>query len=227
MNARILILCCLLIASVSFSQTLSKYGVKGGLIFTGMETANISSVFADSSAFLNFLSFDFGVYAEMFNSKKFCISAELHYSVKGERNPNFNKLLVPITSENHPYYEYQYLSDRFHFLSIQLLPKYRFVITPSGENIYVIGGGKIDMLVKNNNSGDNKEIKGINNFRFDFGVTAGLGIEVMNFLSFEFRYERSLRGPYEILYGDKTVTRTFNSVMFLTGISFRKKNYFQ
>jgi hypothetical protein len=203
------------------SQHISKYGIKAGLIFTGMTTSNESSVFVDSAAFLNFLSFEAGIYAEIFNTRKFCLSAELHYSIKGERNPNFNTVLIPVTLSNGQYYEYKYLSDRFHYISFQLLPRYRLVITPSGENLYVLGGGKIDLLIHNTNSGDNKTVE-INNFKLDFGVTTGLGIELMNFLNFEFRFEHSFRGPYKFSYGDKTVTRTFNSIIFFTGVSFNK-----
>lgn len=206
----------------SHPQTFHKIGFRGGLIFTGMATSSEASVFSDSASFLNFLSYEFGVYAEMFNSKHFCLSTEFHYRVKGERNPNFNKVIRPVTLNNGQYYEYRYLSDRFHYISLQILPRYRIAITHTDENLYLFGGGVLDLLIYNTNSGDNETVDDIKNFKLDFGATAGIGIELMNFLTFEFRYEHSFRGPYELSYGDKTVTRSYNSLIFLTGISFNK-----
>jgi hypothetical protein len=89
---------------------------------------------------------------EFLNSEKFCLSAEFHFTRKGERNPNHLAIVETINTSQGLMYDYKYLTDRFYYLSLQLLPKYRFVVTPTKDNIYLISGPKFDLIISNTNS---------------------------------------------------------------------------
>lgn len=211
-----------LLNQAAYGQILYNYGLKGGVTLSGISSTNESIITTNNSFFVNFLSYDFGIYAELLNSKKFCVSAEVHYIARGNDNPNFNKIIYVEQSNGENIFKSKFLNDRFQYISFQVLPKYRFVITPSGENLYVFGGPRIEFLTGNSNSGGFTNTMDLKSFRTDFGATLGLGAELINFLILEFRFEHNFRGPYTFSYGDKTASLLHNSFSFLTGIAINK-----
>lgn len=204
------------------SQTPDKFGIRAGIIFTGISTSNDDkNLFYDSSAFLSHLNFTVSVYKEWFTKKKFSISTELIYSVVGDKNV-LVKYLKPVPTNQGEFYEESYITNRFQYLSLHILPRYRFVVTPSGENMYVYAGPTADMLIGNYSSENFENVYELDNFKMTFGGAFGLGLELMDFLTFEFKLLHSFTGPYNIKYGDKTISRRYTSAVFYTGVSFNK-----
>ncbi|RPI13350.1 MAG: PorT family protein [Ignavibacteriae bacterium] len=218
----ILIFVLFTLVSSVHSQTENKFGIKAGCIFTGISTSNDDkNLFYDSSTFLNHLNYTVGFYKEWFNTEKFCLSTELIYSTKGDINV-FVKLVKDVSTNQGEFYESYYVSNRFQYLSLQLLPRYRIVLAPKSENMYIFGGPSLDLLVNNYISDDRTDFKKIDNMKLELGAVIGLGVELMNFLTFEFRFDHNFTGPYTISYGDKTIARRYSSAVFYTGISFNK-----
>ncbi len=223
MIKKILILVILIfIVNSSYSQTFTKFGLKCGLIFNGISTENDQAKVVGENAFFNFLSYNFGMYGEFFNTRRFCLSSEIHFTLKGERNPNFIGVVQTQNSNQHTLYEFKYLSDRFYYLRFQLLPRFRFLLTTSNENIYVLGGPTFDYMFANSNSGDAKNIKDIENSRLEFGALFGVGIEMWDIVSFEFRVEHTFSSLYTISYSNNNITRHHNALLFLTGLNLKK-----
>ena len=214
----IIIIIFLFPVSQIYSQTLYKFGIKGGLNFSGLSTSDdAKNVFYDSSAVFNLLTFDIGIFAELFNFQRFCVSAELHYLTKVENNPNLNKQLILNSSNHGEFYSYEYLSDRLHYLSLQLLPRYRFVITDEDE-LYFMGGPEFDYLTGYSNS-ENDNIIAMKNGTISAGGILGFGGEYHELITFDFKYEHDFTNTYKISYGDKSVSRKSSSISFVAGIS--------
>ena len=74
------------------SQIINKFGLKGGALLNNLTSYDDDAVY--TGFYRNYteksllLSFDLGLFAEFFDSPKFCVSGELHYNVKGEENKN-------------------------------------------------------------------------------------------------------------------------------------------
>lgn len=207
----------------SSSQILGKYGIKAGLVFNGISTGNDISVFTDSSAYLNFLAFDIGIYAELFNTKNFCVSTELHYLVRGEQNPNFIKILTRIPPAYLEIYEYKYLSDRFNYLSFQILPRYILNLTQRNK-LFAFAGPRFELRIGNSNSGidDDSKIFEMSNYKLETGGSIGFGGEMLDVFSFEFRYDYNFSNIYGLSYRNNIVYRKHNSLTFLLGLSLSK-----
>ncbi len=206
------------------SQFIDKFGIKAGAIYTGLSSPydrnkTLTEIFEKQSNAGSLLSYDLGIFAELFNKPRFCVSMEIHYCVKGESNFNQVKLLSP--DENHPgYYSYRGFSDRFQYLSFQVLPRWRFELN-SSDKIYLFIGPKLDMLLGNYNSDD---LSGLNvkNYGSEIGFAAGIGNEVWELFYLELKYEHSFSSVYNIKYGGDTYGRKFSSISLLAGLSLKK-----
>lgn len=222
---RYMLLCLILFLPASASsQLVNKFGVKGGAILTHISTPfetndALKSIFENQTDAKYFLNFDIGVFAEIFDKPKFGVSVELHYNTKGESNYKTLKLLYPVENTS-GHYKYQGVSDRFHYLSFQVLPRWRFELN-SNDKLYFFGGPKVDFLIGNNNSDNLNEVH-FDNFNPEFGLIAGIGNEVNDVFFLELKYEYSLSSIYTLNYGSESYGRKNSSFLLLMGVSFKK-----
>jgi hypothetical protein len=207
-----------------YSQLINKFGIKGGAIVSWLSepysdnpvTASFEQ--SKSQTYL-FLTFDIGIYAELFDSPKFCVSTELHYVNRGEEKEGPVKFLAPV--ENQPgFYEYRAVSDRFEYLSFQILPRWKYEIN-SSDRLYLFLGPKLDYRIGNHNSDGFNDVK-FKNSRAELGLIAGIGNEIWELLLLELRYDYSLTNTYQIEYGSNTYGRKNNSVSLSLGFSLKK-----
>ena len=229
----LLLVCFIIFTSVinsSHSQTIGKYGVKGGFIVTGLSTFNeyppynldqANPYIYDNSDFFNYLSFDAGIYAELFNSEEFCVSAELHYSVKGESGRvtyQVPHLLSSYFGQN--IWETGELSDKASFLSLQILPRYRAGISKNSEDdIYFFTGPVFNFMLTNEGIFTKPQYIVRKEFPGDIGLAIGLGFEVNRKFTLELKLDYSLTGSYDFTYGNQKVSRNYNTFSVLTGFA--------
>ncbi len=215
----------ILIASVNFSQVRNNYGIKGGFNFSGISSSATNTVFKEESIRMNCFNFDLGIFKEWFSTKRFCLSTELHYAVKGEITGNAYVDIIPTMKKIFYVYTTWFFPDRFQYLSFQLLPKYRtgFTVPPAVDNLYLEGGIGLNTMVGNYNSDIDTNIVHLKNFDCEVSGILGMGIEIAHFIDIEFRYEHTFNGPYTATFGNTEIYRNLNSFIFLTGISI---NYF-
>jgi hypothetical protein len=231
-NAPCLIITFILLLSVvnnSRSQTLGKYGIKGGFIVTGLSTSNQNIPFIldqanlyiyDKSEYFNFLSFDVGLYAELFNSEEFSVSSELHYSVKGETN-KVNYIVPHLIGSNFGENEWETgeLLNKAGFLSLQILPRYRAGISEHGEDdVYFFAGPGFNLMVKDYTEITQPDYIEKIKFPGDISGIIGLGFEVDKTFLLELKLEYGLTGSYYLKYGNDKVRRNFNTFSVLTGL---------
>jgi hypothetical protein len=217
-NYKVLFIICLIFSlQITESQILSKYGIKSGLLWTGLTAPNSTNAFGNfSPSLFNFISVDFGIYAEIFNKERFCISTELHYVTKGEDPADNFQYPVQIDPNRGEVYNFTNISNRFHYISLQLLPRYRFGLTQD-DKVYFLLGPHFDYMIGNSYSEDNNEFK-VKNSKLELGVTSGIGGEVRDKINFEFRFEYNLTGTYKLKYGNESVSRHNISLIFMAGV---------
>jgi hypothetical protein len=221
MNKKIIIFFIIISSFNSiYTQTFNKFGIKSGLIFNGISTQNDGASIVEESAIFNYLSYDFGLFGEFFNSKKFCISTELHFTAKGEKNAAY--VIITKNTTQGQIYDFEYLSDRFYYISLHTLPKYRFFHSSRNENLYVMAGPKFDFLISNSNSDNYENSLKIKNSNLEVGALIGFGIEVWDIVSFEFRFEHTFTPVYKLSYNNGNITRHHNALVFLTGLNLKK-----
>jgi Outer membrane protein beta-barrel domain len=229
----LIILIFLTIISVSdksYSQTFSKFGIKAGFITTGLSTFNEKSPYTldnanlyvnDKSDYFNFLSFDVGIYAELFNSEEFSVSTELHYLVKGETDKaayTVPHLLSSNFGEN--VWETGEISDKAGFVSFQILPRYRAGISKEGEDdVYFFAGPVFNFMVNDDISATQPKYIEKIGFPGDIGIALGLGYEVNRKFMLELKLDYGLTGSYNFVYGNDKVKRSFNTFSVLTGLA--------
>lgn len=220
--------------SLCQSQIISKLGIKGGFLITGLHTFNQNEMFtdekpntfiSDSSRFFSSLNFDIGIYTEWFNSDHFCISTELHYRTKDEPDTAF--YIVP-----HQYYDPRHfvwrwetgiLTDNTQYLSFQILPRFRMVISPDNrDNIFVYGGPNFDFAVKDNSYSTKPKYTNRNYFFSNIGGIFGGGFEWNQLITAEIRIEHDFTGPYDFRYKNDEIARRYTTFTFLLGISIYK-----
>jgi len=214
----------------SYSQIFSKFGIKAGFITTGLSTFNEKSPYTldqanlyiyDESDYFNYLSFDIGVYAEWFNLEEFCVSTELHYLVKGEKDKSI--YLVPhLISSNYGQniWETGQISDKASFLSFQVLPRYRAGISKEAEDdIYFFAGPVFNFMLANDiNVTQPKYFEKIG-FPGDISIALGLGYEINRKFMLELKLDYGLTGSYNFKYGNDRITRSYNTFSVLTGVA--------
>jgi hypothetical protein len=213
-----------------YSQTPNKYGIKAGLILTGIQSINNpDNVIEYQNAFYNFFSYDFGIYKEWTFSRMFGVSTELHYILKGESRQDL-KLSIITATQPFIVVENNYIPDRFNYISAQLLPRIMFAQSNKVRNsndvwfLYLFGGPTFNMLLSSsssNASGSSNTIP-LKKGKIEVGAMLGLGSEMFDFLSIEFRMEHIFNGPFNVVYPDYTLTRVHNSLYFLVGFAFNK-----
>ncbi len=215
--------CIIIFLALNFSrsdaQLINKFGVKGGVILSGMMSSGYIPVIMQNQSdnAYHFLTFDAGVFVEWFDSKHFCLSTELHYNIKGEQKENPFKLLYLAANGE---YKYGSVSDRFQYLSFQLLPKWKFIVTQE-DNVYLFLGPKFDYRVGAYNADTDEDIK-VSSGKMETGFAIGFGNEVWDIFRVDFKYEQSFSSVYNITYGPTTVSRRNASFVVLLGISFKK-----
>jgi hypothetical protein len=223
MNKIILVLCVLYFHALhSDCQIVNKWGIKGGLILSKISLSDYNPDFFSSepSGKYKFLSFDAGIFVEFFDSRYFCISTELHYNIKGEEDEKLFKTMVPVKSGLIEMYEYKYMNDRFHYLSLQFLPRWKYIVN-SEDKLYFFAGPKFDLRLSNSSSISESAVK-FTNSRLEAGLTLGIGNEIWDLFSFELRFEHNFSNAYSIVYGDESYNRKHNSFYLLAGLSLKK-----
>ncbi len=223
-NVICILLFLVLVNVHSSSQALSRLGVKTGILFSGLTSGDDNQFFDSDISIVNFISYDIGFFAEMFTSKTFTLSAELHYNLKGERNQNFIKVITKEESQQGTIYSLKYMSDRFHYISLQVLPRYHFVLSRN-ETLFLQGGPCLDYLIGNSNSEHDNTLP-VKNSNFEFAAIAGFGATVNNWLILDFRFQHNFTPTYTFSYGNEKLSRYNNSAVFLVGFvlkSFKNK----
>jgi Outer membrane protein beta-barrel domain len=224
----------LLLSGHTHSQTFSKFGIKAGFLITGLHTFNKSDMFTgymantfigDSSKFFSSLNFDVGLFTEWFNSEKFCISAELHYRVKEE--PDTAYYIVPNRHFDYELWQWIWekgnLHDKAHYLSFQILPRYRVVVTPDKkDNIYIFAGPTFDFLLSDESSYTEPNYISTGGLVRNIGAVLGAGFEWKKWLIAEIRIDHDFTGPYNFKYKNDEIARRYTTLTFLVGISFGK-----
>ena len=225
-----IIILLLITAENTHSQTFNKFGLKGGFSVSGLSTFNPktpSTIYGtnlyiyDKSDYFNFFSFAIGVFTEWFNSEEFCLSAELHYSVKGETD----KTIYTVPDPNHlnigNEWENGMLNDKAYFVSLQMLPRYRVGISEKGEdNVYIFAGPTFNFLVSNKSTYSQPDYIKNKGPLGDIGGAFGIGFESNKTYSFEIKLDYNLTGSYDFKYENDVVTRRYNSISVVTGIAF-------
>jgi hypothetical protein len=220
----ILIILFFTAANKSPAQTFSKFGIKGGFSVSGLSTFNPNKPFTllgtnlyvyDKSDNFNFFSFDIGVYTEWFNSEEFCVSAELHYTLKGETDKAIYTVPDPNNISNVNEWESGVLKDKAYYLSFQILPRYRVGISEHGEdNVYLFIGPTFNFEMNNTSSYSHPNHVNTKGPMGDIGTAFGIGFEVDKILSCEIKLDYSLTGSYDFIFGKDEVTRRYNSFSF-------------
>ncbi len=216
----ILFLGLILAGQNSSSQVVNKFGIKGGLILSKLSMNEfVSDAFSyEPERKYKFLSFDIGLYAELFDSRFFCVSTELHYNVKGEES--FEDFMILQPNRQNDGFEFKKVNDRFHYISLQVLPRWRFMVNTE-DKLYVFGGPRFDLRIGSSKSGGTSDIP-LSNGIIESGFTVGFGNEFWELLITEFRYEINLSNVYNITYGNTVVKRKNHSFSLLMGLSLKK-----
>ncbi len=225
----LIILLLLITAKNIQSQTFYKYGIKGGFSVSGLSTFNPQKPFTnngtnlyvyDKSDFFNFFSLDIGAFAELFNSEEFCVSAELHYLLKGESDKVLYTVPDPNNLNSGNEWENGALNDRAYYLSLQILPRYRVGISEKGEdNVYLFAGPAFNFLVSNESSYSQPKYVITKKPFGDIGGAFGIGFESNRTFTCEIKLDYNLTGSYTLKYGNVEVTRRYNSISVLAGIA--------
>lgn len=202
------------------SQVVNKFGLKGGLLLSKLSMNEfVSDAFSyEPERKYKFLSIDLGLYAELFDSRFFCVSAELHYSIKGEES--FEDFMILQQGNTPNEFVYKKVNDRFHYISFQILPRWKFMVNTE-DKLYLFGGPRFDLRIANSKSGGDSDIP-LSNGIIESGITVGIGNEFWELLSTELRYEVNLSNVYTITYGSTTVKRKNHSFSLLMGLSLKK-----
>lgn len=216
----------------SNSQTFTNFGIKAGCLITGLGTSNVNEpvtsdipkpYVSDSSFPFSYFSYDIGVFAEWLNSEKFCISTELHYTVKAENKTS--QYIVPnvVYIPGGNYWERGYLKDKAQYLSFQILPRYRLVVTPDKkDNIFIYAGPSFDILLKDESFYSQPNYIKAGGFIRCIGGVLGFGFEWKKILAFEIRVDHNFKGPYKFVYENDEIARRYTTITFLTGIALNK-----
>jgi outer membrane protein with beta-barrel domain len=219
-----LIICALIIFSAAGinSQIINKFGIKGGMILSKLtfdSDFNSTYIVAPLSKFACLKS-DFAVYAELFDSRNFCTAVEIHYLSKGEDSKNPIKVYQPDTSNNYLSTEFSYVNDRFNFISLQVLPRWRFIVR-SDDKMYLFGGPVFNYLISNS-SAITPDAISLKNSKLSAGIKAGYGIELWDLFSIELSYTHDFNNAYIISYGSEKLNRSFDSFELLAGFNLKK-----
>lgn len=211
------------------SQTFSKYGLKAGFLTSGLSTYNQFPPFTlnkpnlyieDESDYFTYLNLDAAIFAEWFNSEEFCVSTELHYSIKGEKDKI--PYLLPNAKFNNTTgsYETGFLNDKAGYLSLQILPRYRAGISDDGmDDLYLFAGPTFNFMVNDMSSYSDPKYIERKGFLGDIGAAFGIGFELEKIYTFELKLDYSITGSYSLKYGNDKVTRRYNAFWVLGGVA--------
>ena len=202
------------------SQFINKFGIKGGVNVSSVTSGENNPVFflKEPESRYNLINLDIGVFTELMDSRFFCISTELHYVRKGEENDNDIEIIYLNKESNIA--SYRRITDRFHYLSFQILPRWKYAVT-SEDKLYIFGGPKFDFRLSNNNSRGNEDLI-LKNSVFESGFTVGLGNEYYELFYLELRFDYSFTNVYKITLGEETVSRKNITFSLITGLSLKK-----
>lgn len=224
-----IIIILLFFTSNSYPQTFSKAGVKAGFLTSGLSTNNqypratlekTNLYIYDESDYFTYINFDFGVFAELFNSPEFCVSAELHYSIKGEKDETLYTLPGIAYTYPHSNFESGKLNDKASYLSLQILPRYRAGISDDGEdNLYLFAGPTFNFMLTNKSIYTQPKYIEERGFLGDIGAAFGIGFEINRTYTFELKLDYSITGSYDLKYGNDRITRRYNAFWVLGGVA--------
>lgn len=225
----LLLITCLFTGYTTNAQTFSKIGFKGGFALSGISTFNnkpiksgdkLNAFVSDSTFFFNSVSVDLGITAELFNSKYFCLSAELHYLQKGDARVEYFTPDVQIR-ENGSFDAAGNLDDKAYYLSLQILPRVRIPLSYEGDNYYFFGGPVFDLKLSDKSEFSNSNFI-INQKRTDVGIALGGGFELADALGIELKYQYDFTGPYSFIYKGEEIVRRYNC--FVISLSYTLVN---
>lgn len=217
-NLVYLLLLFLTFSSHFFSQIIKSYGIKGGMLISGLSTGDNNVYFDEDVIFVNFIGYDIGIFTEMFNTKKFVLSTELHYNVKGENNPNPIKAVIPEETSQGSVYKLKYVDNRLHYLSLQVLPRYHFILSKD-ESLFLTGGPALDYLFTSASS-DGDDILGIKP-GLEFAAIGGVGALINDYLFLEFRFQHNFTPVYTFSNNGIKTSRENTSLMFIVGYALK------
>lgn len=216
-------------AKSTSSQTFSKFGIKAGFLTSGLSTNNQFTPFTlnkpnlyieDESDYFTYLNLDAGVFAEWFNSEEFCVSTELHYSIKGEKGKVPYILPNAVYNNSTNSFELGYLDDKAGYLSLQILPRYRPGISDDGQdNLYLFAGPTFNFIVNDMSSYSDPKYIERKGFLGDIGAAFGIGFELEKTYTFELKLDYSITGSYSVKFGNDKVTRRYNAFWVLGGVA--------
>lgn len=216
----VILISCLCIEANS--QVFSKFGIKGGLILSKLTfNNNIPAEFVKEP--LNkyaCLKTDFALYAEIFNSSNFCTSVELHYLSKGEDSKTPLEVNYLENENGYYVYNFRYINDRFQYISLQLLPKWKFYVRED-DNMFFFGGPSFSYRLSNSSAKSTNAIE-LSNSRLMLGFKTGYGIELWDLFLLELSFSHDFTNAYVITYRDSKLNRKQDSFELLAGFNISK-----
>jgi hypothetical protein len=206
----------------SYPQVLNQFGIKGGMILSRLTYDNNlhSGFIIEPVSKYACLKTDFGLYAEMFDSRNFCTSVELHYLNKGEDSKNPIQVYYPDTSNNYLNTDFKYISDRFQHISFQILQKWKFIIR-SDDKMFIFGGPVLNLRISNHSEVSENALE-LKNSKLLFGFKAGYGIELWDVFLLELSFSHDFTNSYVITDGDNSLNRQHDSFELLAGFNLKK-----
>ena len=216
-----IIIICILYSSVN-AQFINKFGIKGGLLLSQLSFSNeINNGFIiEPNNKYACLKTDFAIYAEMFDSRNFCASVELHYLNKGEDVKNKIQVNYLETVNSLNIYNYRFVNDRFQYIALHILPRWRFIIK-SEDKMYIYAGATFSYRIDNYSVFTDNAIS-FQNSKLLTGFKTGYGIELWDLFLLEISYSHDFNNAYVITYGNQRLERKHNSFDLLAGLSLKK-----
>lgn len=220
MNKIILII--MFAAASSSGQFINKFGIKGGINISQLSfNSNFSgSVLIPPRPSYSCMKTDLALFAEFFDSRNFCTSVELHYFGKGEDTKNDLRLNYVGSINNQYANGFVYVNNRMYYLSLQILPRWRFIIR-SDDKMYFFGGITLNWSVSNSNTYSQPSLAFDNN-KLIPGIKGGYGIELWDLFYIELSYTHDFTNAYVLKYREQEATRRHDSFELLAGFSLKK-----
>ncbi|RPI18234.1 MAG: PorT family protein [Ignavibacteriae bacterium] len=200
----------------SYSQIIKSYGIKLGPAGSTQRTEHIGYVYNPYyQSHAGMITFDVGLFAEFFQLKAFSVLTELHYSMKGKEKSE------PVSWSPSDPFEPKFVdvSNKFHYLSFESLFKLN-IIPGKNRTFYGLIGPRWDFRIANYSTED-KYIP-IDNYKFEFGVTFGAGLEFKNGVLTELRFEPNFTNTYIRVLSDQTNKIRNNLLSVLIGYKLNK-----
>ena len=205
-----LIFCFSMLLSISYSQIISDYGVKSGLVFSNLNIEN------ESDGVTFFIDYNdqrmgptIGLYLNYFNKRYIFFETDLLYIQKGGNA----KLKIPTVQEPDGTGEYIIYDAQFDYLQLQniISPKYNI----KHFEISALMGITLNYLL---------ESKGLSILQsdfsdFNFGYLLGLGISVLDVLNKRISLEFYYNTDFSNIYKNDDLKYTNEAFVLRVGLS--------